>query len=122
MDRMNKDLMNILTHSSKDIDNQKLMDYISGKLSGKERHEIEKLMVDSEFLNDAVEGLGNIQDKQKLLEYIEQLNKDLQNHLQKKKMRREKRRIKEYPWIYFTIALILILCIIAYFVIRLYLH
>jgi len=122
MDPMNKDLMNILTHSSKDIDNQKLMDYISGKLSGKERHEIEKLMVDSEFLNDAVEGLGNIQDKQKLLEYIEQLNKDLQNHLQKKKMRREKRRIKEYPWIYFTIALILILCIIAYFVIRLYLH
>jgi hypothetical protein len=122
MDPMNKDLMNILTHSSKDIDNQKLMDYISGKLSGKERHEIEKLMVDSEFLNDAVEGLGNIQDKQKLLEYIEQLNKDLQNHLQKKKMRREKGRMKEYPWIYFTIALILILCIIAYFVIRLYLH
>jgi hypothetical protein len=122
MDKMSKDLLNILTNSNKDIDNQKLMDYISGKLSGKEKHEIEKLIVDSQFLNDAVEGLGNIHDKHKLKEYIEQLNKGLQNHLQKKKMRREKRRIKEYPWIYFTIGLILLLCVIGYFVIRQYLR
>ena len=119
---MSNDLLNILTNSNKDIDNQKLMDYVSGKLSGKEKHEIEKLIIDSEFLNDAVEGLGNIQDKQKLQEYIEQLNKGLRNHLEKKKMRREKRRIKEYPWIYFTIALILLLCVIGYFVIRQYLR
>jgi hypothetical protein len=122
MDKMSKDLLNILTNSNKDIDNQKLMDYVSGKLSGMEKHEIEKSIIDSEFLNDAVEGLGNIQDKQKLQEYIEHLNKGLQNHLEKKKMRREKRRIKEYPWIYFTIALILLLCVIGYFVIRQYLR
>jgi len=27
-------------------------------------------------------------------------------------------RLKEYPWIYFTVVLILILCIIGYFVLR----
>ena len=41
---MSSDLLNILSNSNKDIDNQKLMDYISGKLSGKEKHEVEQWM------------------------------------------------------------------------------
>ena len=34
---MNDDLLNILSNSNKDIDNQKLMDYLSGKLSAAEK-------------------------------------------------------------------------------------
>src|SRR6266566_7047799 len=116
---MNKDLLNILKNSNKDIDNQKLMDYLSGKLSEQEKHEVEKLVADSEFMNDAMEGLEKIQDKNKLQAYVEQLNKDLQNQLKKKKIRREKRRLKEYPWVYVAIILILLFCIIAYAIIRL---
>ena len=38
---MNNDLLNILSNSNKDIDNQKLMDYVAGKLTEQEKHEVE---------------------------------------------------------------------------------
>ncbi len=41
---MNQDLLNILANSNKDIDNQKLMDYLNGKLSDDEKHELEKVL------------------------------------------------------------------------------
>ena len=54
---MQDNLLNILSDNNKDIDNQKLMDYISGKLSAEQRHEVEKQMADNAFLNEAIEGL-----------------------------------------------------------------
>jgi hypothetical protein len=119
---MDPELFNILSEGNKDIDNQKLMDYLSGKLSAKEKQELEKLMADSEFMNDAIEGLQTIKDKNKLQAYVNQLNQELHNHLQNKKSRREKKRIKEYPVIYFTIILVLLICIIGYLIIRQFLH
>lgn len=115
---MSNELFNILSHSNKDIDNQKLMDYISGKLSDPEKHEVEVLMAGNELLNDAIEGLSDMKDKNKLQAYVDQLNRDLHNQLEQKKTRREKKRLQEYPWIYFAIALILLLCIIAFLIIR----
>ncbi len=119
---MNNELLNILSQSNKDIDNQKLMDYLSGKLSGQEKHEVEKMIADNEFLHDAIEGLEHIRDEKKLQAYVRQLNQELHNHLVKKKQRREKKQIKEYPWIYFTIILILIICIIGYLIIRMFMR
>ena len=49
MIQMNPDLLNILSHSNKDIDNQKLMDYLSGKLSEKERQEVEQMVLIARF-------------------------------------------------------------------------
>ncbi|HZE86015.1 MAG TPA: hypothetical protein VE035_16965 [Puia sp.] len=117
---MNKDLLNILSDSNKDIDNQQLMDYLSGRLSDKERHEVEQKMAGNELLNDAVEGLQGFSDKKNVQGYVDQLNAALQKNLQKKKLRREKRRLKEYPWIYYAILLVLALCIAAWFVIHKY--
>ena len=54
---MSNDLLNILSNSNKDIDNQKLMDYISGKLSGSEKHQVEQWMIDNNFESEAMEGL-----------------------------------------------------------------
>jgi hypothetical protein len=51
---MKNELIKILSDSNKDIDNQKLMDYLSDKLSAEEIHEMEKLMVNSPLVNDAV--------------------------------------------------------------------
>ena len=78
---MSNDLLNILSNSNKDIDNQKLMDYISGKLSQQEQHELEKEMADNELMNDAVEGLKSIKDQQSIQSYVEQLNKNLKGKL-----------------------------------------
>lgn len=60
---MSEDLKDILSSSNKDIDNQKLMDYLSGKLAKEDAHDIEKKMVESEFVTDAVEGLEQFKSK-----------------------------------------------------------
>ena len=119
---MDDKLLNILSNSNKDIDNQKLMDYLSGKLSPEEKHEIEKQMTDSDFVNDAIEGLEDVKNKKDLSILVEQLNTDLHKQLDKKKKRKEKRILKEQPWLYLTIIIILFLIIISFFVIRKYLN
>jgi competence CoiA-like predicted nuclease len=115
---MENDLINILSNSNKDIDNQKLMDYLSDKLSGDEKHEIEKLMADSPLINDAVEGLQQFENKKDLLAYVTQLNADLQKQIQKKAQRKQKRKLREQPWLYLTIIVILLLIVVAFVVIR----
>lgn len=115
---MTNDLLNILSNSNKDIDNQKLMDYISGKLSGNEKHEVEKWMLDNNFENEALEGLQIVKDKKNLEAYVSQLNKELNLYLQQKKHRRDRRKIKEIRWAYLAIVLVLILLIITYLVLQ----
>jgi hypothetical protein len=115
---MSSDLLNILSNSNKDIDNQKLMDYISGKLSGKDKHEVEQWMVDNNFESEALEGLQMIEDKKDLELYVSQLNKELNKYLQQKKQRRDRKKIKEIPWSFLAIVVVLLLIIIAYVVIQ----
>ena len=119
---MNKDLLNILTNSNKDIDNQQLMDYLSGKLSGEELHAIERSMAGDEFLNDAVEGLQQVKNPRNMQAYVDQLNAAMHKSLEKKKTRRLRRRLKDQPWTYVAIILILVLCVLAYIVVRQTLH
>lgn len=115
---MSNDLLNILSNSNKDIDNQKLMDYISGKLSGKDKHEVEQWMVDNNFENEALDGLQIVKDKKDLEAYVSQLNKELNQYLQQKKQRRDRKKIKDIPWSYLAIVLVLLLIIIAYVIIQ----
>ena len=82
---MNKDLLNILSNSNKDIDNQQLMDYLSGKLSGDELHEVERSMAGDEFLNDAVEGLQQLKRPKDMQAYVDQLNAAMQKSLEKRR-------------------------------------
>ena len=115
---MSGDLLNILSNSNKDIDNQKLMDYLSGKLTGEEKHAVEQWMVDNNFENEAMEGLQNMPPQKNLQEYVDQLNKELHRYIQQKKQRRERKRWKDNPLVYIAIALILVLIVISYWVLR----
>ncbi len=114
---MNQDLLNILANSNKDIDNQVLMDYLSGKLSGKEKHEVEKLMAESDFMNDAMEGLTHLEGKG-VESSVRHLNRELRKSLRKKKGRRGRRILEESPWTYLAIILILLLCFVSYVIIH----
>ena len=115
---MDDKLLNILSNSNKDIDNQKLMDYLSGKLSAEEKHDIEKQMADSDFVNDAVEGLEDVKNKKDLSLFVEQLNSNLHKQLDKKKKRKQKRALKDQPWLYLAIVLLLLLIIICFIAIK----
>lgn len=115
---MNRDLLNILSNSNKDIDNQKLMDYLAGKLSAQDKHEVEAWMLENDFENEAVEGLQQVHGKKNIESYVDQLNKDLNKYISKKKERRLKRKVQEAPWIYVAILLILTLVVLGYVVIK----
>jgi len=115
---MNNDLLNILSNSNKDIDNQVLMDYLAGKLSAEQKHEVEKLMADNHFMNDAMEGLEQVKNQKNIELAVDQINRDLRKKIDKKIRVKQKRRLKEYPWIYFAVFLLLLLIVVAWFVIN----
>jgi len=112
-----EDITNILQHDD-DVNDEELKKYLSGNISDEERHAIEKKMADSEFVSDAVEGLQQFSSRQKLDEYVNHLNKDLHQYITAKKELKEKRRIKDLSWIIVAVIIVLLLCILAYIVIR----
>ena len=115
---MKENLKDILSNLSTDIDQETLLLYLQGKLSADQQHEVEKQMMENDFSSDAFEGLQNIKDQQHLQVLVEQLNRDLKNKTEKKKAYKEKRSIKQDPWVLLSIILILALAIIAFFIIR----
>jgi len=114
---MNKDLLNILSNSSKDIGNQQLMDYLAGKLSDEETHQVEMQLADNEFMNDALEGLENVADKKDINQFVDQLNRELQKKLLQKQKRKKKRKLLQQRWVYAAIVLILALVIATWLLI-----
>lgn len=115
---MSQDLLNLLSNSNKDIDNQLLMDYVAGKLSDSKKHEVEKLMAESGFINDAMEGLENTTDPKDLSLTIDQLNRDLHKKLSQRKTSRYRRSFKDSSWTYLAIILIVAMAVIAYLIIH----
>ena len=115
---MSDNLLNILSNSNKDIDNQRLMDYLSDKLSAADKHAFEEEMIDSDFINDAVEGLEDFKKQADIDEYARQLNKSLKKKLETKKLRRNKREINDLPWFFYAIILILILVIAGFLILK----
>src|SRR5688572_5133080 len=115
---MDYDLLKILSNSNKDIDNQKLMDYIAGKLSAEEKHEVERWMADSQFMDDAVEGLEAVKNKARISDTVEQLNQDLLKKLEKKRNKKRKRQLKDSPWIYYAIVITLFIIVITWYILE----
>ena len=117
---MSEDLKDILSNLNKEIEQEKLLDYLNKKLSAPEAHEVEKQMADDEFMNDAVEGLEKFNNKQDVSLFVDQLNRDLKKQLDKKRKRKEKRKLKDQPWIYFAITILLVLLIVCYVLVKKY--
>jgi hypothetical protein len=115
---MKEDLLNILSESNKDIDNQKLMDYISGKLTDEQKHEVEKWMVDNPFFSEAVEGLQHAGSEHEMRASVEDINKQLRKYLQQRKSKREKDFLSPNKWTYLAVLLVLALIVLAYIIIK----
>lgn len=114
---MQHDLKAILSQMSADIDQETLLLYLQGKLSPEKQHELEKQILDNEFATDAIDGLQDFGDKKKLAFVMEQLNNDLKIKTARKKARRERRNIQSEPWLLITLAIILLLIVVCYFII-----
>lgn len=97
-----------------------LLKYVQGKSLPEEAHHIEEEMLDSSFINDAVEGLQHFSNKKDINHFVEQLNTRLQQQTHKSKNRRDKRRLKDIGWVIVAVIIILALCFLGYFVLRIY--
>ncbi|MEI9809638.1 MAG: hypothetical protein WDO16_18235 [Bacteroidota bacterium] len=82
---MSDNLKDILSHLSGDIDQETLLLYLQDKLSAEKKHEVEKVLLENEFANDALEGLQEFKDKQQIAYMVEMLNRDLKKKVEKKK-------------------------------------
>jgi hypothetical protein len=111
---MKEDLKDILSHLSSDVDQEALLQYLKGKLSAGQQHEVEKQMLDDQFTADAMEGLEAIKDKQRIGFMVEQLNHQLKKKAQKKQALKEKSILKNEPWLVITVVIILILVILSF--------
>ena len=60
---MSENLKDILSNLNPDIDQETLLQYLQGKLSPQEQHELEKQILDNEFAADAIDGLQDFKDK-----------------------------------------------------------
>jgi hypothetical protein len=76
---MSDDLKDILSNLNKDIEQEKLLNYLNNKLPAAEAPEVEKQLADDEFMNDAVDGLEQFKDRKVLGLLVYQLNKELKN-------------------------------------------
>jgi ABC-type uncharacterized transport system fused permease/ATPase subunit len=112
----------IFSHLSTEVDQETLLLYLQDKLSAEKKHEVEKKLLESEFNNDAVEGLKEVKDKKQIAYMVEMLNRDLKKKLEKKKQRREKMKIKDQHWLYISIFILILLIVISYMVIHRYLQ
>ena len=115
---MSNDLKNILSNLNPGIEQDKLLQYLNDQLNAAQSHEVEKHLNEDPFLNDAVEGLQLIKSKNKLPITLQQLNTGLKQQIKKSKGKRTKALNIEQPWIYYSIILLLLLCVIAYLVIK----
>ena len=111
-------LKDILSHLSSEVDQEALLKYLEGRLSDEERHDVEKKMMTSNFNDDAMEGLQEIKNKERITSLVEQLNRDLHKKLEKKKKKREKLRFKDQPWFYIAILILLLLIVLSFIVIN----
>lgn len=115
---MTENLKDILSNLSPDVDQETLLYYLQGKLSEEKKHEVEKLLLQNQFEEDAVDGLQEFRDKEQLNYMVEMLNRDLKKKTEKKKKRREKMKIKDQPWLYISILILILLIALSYIVIR----
>jgi ferric-dicitrate binding protein FerR (iron transport regulator) len=113
------DLRNILSHNE-ELSNEELLRYLEGKASEEERHAIEKKMADSDFVNDAVEGLQQFPSTREVRYLTEQLNRQLNKETASTQLKKRRRGIKEQPWTLVAIVAVLLLCVLGFFVIRIY--
>jgi hypothetical protein len=115
---MSENYKDILSNLSTEVDQETLMLYLQGKLSEEKKHEVEKILLQNEFEDEALEGLQEFKDKEQLQYMTEMLNRDLKKKTEKKKKRREKMQLKDQPWLYISILILLLLIVLSYLVIR----
>jgi hypothetical protein len=112
------DLKNILNHGPEPSE-EALKRYLEGTASAEERFMIENQMTNESFMNDAVEGLQHFKNPLVMQDYVNKINKELLKQTVNKKRNKLKRHIEDQHWTLLSVIIIIILCILGYYIIHL---
>ncbi|MFP5042461.1 hypothetical protein [Parasediminibacterium sp. JCM 36343] len=112
-------IKDILSNHTAKVSNEQLIDYANHNLPATDAHDIEKNMLDDPFMADAMEGLQAMQSKEQISQSIAALNQQLQKTIAAKTKRKKKRGIPSNQWVLVAIGIVLVLCVLGYFVLRL---
>ncbi len=93
----------------------KLMAWLEGNLSPAEQHEVEKWLAEEGMESDALEGLRELKP-QEARHTVSRLNHNLRKSIINKKHTRRPLKTGQFSWI--AIAIVLLLIVVAYIVIR----
>ncbi len=115
---MSNELKDILSNLNNDIEQEKLLQYLNRRLSEEEQHLVERQMNDDAFMSDAMDGLEQIKNPDKVNMAVSQLNAGLKKQLENTKKKRHKSNFTQDSWIYYAIVLLLLLVVVGYVVIR----
>lgn len=114
------DLKDILSNHNEQLPDEKLMAYLEGTLPPEEQHAIEQWLVSEGMEADALEGLRDMKPadvKDSLNRINHKLRKDLLN-----KRHKRRRQIANNPWALIAIAVIIMLVILTFIVIKMSFH
>lgn len=114
---MSDEVNDMLSPDDQKITDQQLLDYMNNKLPANENHIIEKEIIDSPFINDAVEGLAAFKNQPDLLKIASQLNGNLHKHLLAKKKKRLLSIAANEPFIILAIIITIAVIILGYLMI-----
>jgi hypothetical protein len=117
---MSENLKDILSHLQGTTDQETLLKYLNNQLSEIQKHEVEKLLLQDSFDNEAMEGFLEIKNKEGIELMVDALNRDLKKKLEKQKLTRNKRTLKPQWAVYFSILILLIILVLVFIYIRFY--
>lgn len=112
------DWKDILADNNEPLSDEDVLKYLDGTTPEKEKYAIERKIANTSFESDAIDGLQQIKNPERLKDHVNQLNQKLHQQLRTKKHRKQKRNIKDFQWTIFAIIILLFICIISYLVIH----
>lgn len=110
------ELNDILSDEHGRLPEEKLIAYLEGRLSPEEQHEVEAWLAEEGMESDALEGLQQLAPEETRQSAV-RLNNELRKMIAGKKERRKK-HIRDNPWSWTAVVIILLLVILAYIVLR----
>ncbi len=99
------------------IDDRLLLDYLEGAMPYEQQRELEELLDEDPFLNDAIEGLSELKNKDQLKAIAEQINHKLRRRINLRRKERRQRRVfqGQWGWIFtFILVLLILVCWVVY--------
>jgi len=91
---------------------QQLLDYVQGRLTQEQQHEVEMHLADCELCSEAVEGLATIKQKEQIPVWLQQMRNQMLRKLRSRKRRKD--QVTYYTQLAIIVIVILFIILAAF--------